>query len=110
MLSPVSNATINALSLFMCIGIGYYYAKYKECDTLFGAGICVCAFMVLAFTTASTAACIPLMTKLLKDDGVDDGYRDFALPFSQTVVKTGEVIGFSVPSVSISLLWTLKSD
>lgn len=51
---------------------------------------------VLAFTTASTAACIPLMTKLLKDDGVDDGYRDFALPFSQTVVKTGEVIGFSI--------------
>ncbi len=48
LLAPASNATINALSLFMCIGIGYYYAKYKEVDSLFGAAVCVCAFMVLA--------------------------------------------------------------
>ena len=51
---------------------------------------------MLAFTTASTAACIPLMTKILQDDGVDDNYRDFALPFSQTVSVAGFVIGFPI--------------
>lgn len=51
---------------------------------------------VLAYTTASTAACIPLMTKTLKEGGVDDTYRDFGLPFSQTVSVMGTVIGFPI--------------
>ncbi len=38
---------------------------------------------VLAFTTCSTAACIPAMNKTLKDEGVDTNYRDFALPLCQ---------------------------
>lgn len=43
----------------------------------------------LAFTTASTAACIPLMSKMLADEGVKDNYKNFALPLCQTLASPG---------------------
>lgn len=51
---------------------------------------------LLALTTASTSACLPLMTKTLSEEGVADNYRDFALPFSQTIAVMGTVIGFPI--------------
>ena len=47
---------------------------------------------LLAFTTGSTAACIPAMNKTLKDEGVNLNYRDFALPLCQILCPAGIVI------------------
>lgn len=49
---------------------------------------------LLAFTTRSTAACIPVMNKTLKDEGVNLTYRDFALPLCQTLAAPGTIITF----------------
>ena len=49
---------------------------------------------LLAFTTGSTAACIPAMNKTLKDEGVNLTYRDFALPLCQTLAVPGTTISF----------------
>ncbi len=51
---------------------------------------------VLAFTTCSTAACIPAMNKTLKDEGVDTKYRDFALPLCQMMVVPGTASVFII--------------
>lgn len=47
---------------------------------------------MLAYATASTMACIPLMTKNLTEGGVDEHYRDFALPLCQILCPAGIVI------------------
>lgn len=47
---------------------------------------------MLAFVTASTMACIPLMIKNLTEGGVDEHYRDFALPLCQILCPAGIVI------------------
>lgn len=60
---------------------------------------------LLAYTTASTAACIPLMTKTLEEEGVEDAYKDFALPFSQTIVKVGEVVGFPIAILGLLMVY-----
>lgn len=49
---------------------------------------------ILALTTASTSACIPLMNKTLTELGVEDNYRDFALPLCQTLCVGGAALTF----------------
>ena len=57
---------------------------------------------LMAYTTASTAACVPLMGKTLREEGVDENYNNFALPFSQTFCVSGTVV-----SIPISILGLL---
>lgn len=57
---------------------------------------------VMAFSTASSAACIPLMNKTLNEHGVDTHYREFALPFSQIIGVGGTLISW--PSMIFGLL------
>lgn len=58
LLSPVGNATINAISIFVCVGIGYYYAKEKDCDGQFCVAVCLCSFFLLMpWMTGSLVEC-----------------------------------------------------
>ncbi|MGI6109844.1 MAG: PTS cellobiose transporter subunit IIC [Eubacteriaceae bacterium] len=47
MLGPASLATMNVMSVWVAIGIGYYYSKSEDCDPIFGAAIALCAFFVV---------------------------------------------------------------
>ncbi|MCQ2361746.1 MAG: dicarboxylate/amino acid:cation symporter [Acidaminococcaceae bacterium] len=49
---------------------------------------------LLAVSTSSSAACIPLLDKLCTSLGVDKKLLNFSLPISQILVNTGTVIGF----------------
>lgn len=47
LLGPASTATMSIAAIFLCLGIGYYYSKDKECDPIFGAAIALAAFLLL---------------------------------------------------------------
>ena len=47
MLTPASLATMNVMSIPVCLGIGYYYSKSKDCDPIFGAAIALTAFLIV---------------------------------------------------------------
>lgn len=48
LLTPASNATMNIMSLFVCVGIGYYYAKSKKVEPLICSAICVTSFLLMS--------------------------------------------------------------
>lgn len=47
MLGPASTATMSIATVFMCIGIGYYFSKDKGCDPIFGGAIALAAFILV---------------------------------------------------------------
>lgn len=47
LLGPASTATMSIAAIFLCLGIGYYYSKDKECDPIFGAAIALAAFLLV---------------------------------------------------------------
>ncbi len=47
MLGPASTATMSIAAVFLCMGIGYYYSKSKDCDPIFGAAIALAAFLLV---------------------------------------------------------------
>ncbi|MDU1855270.1 MAG: PTS transporter subunit EIIC, partial [Clostridium baratii] len=47
------SATMSIATLFVVIGIGYYFAKSYDVDAIFAAGIAVAAFLVLTPLTAT---------------------------------------------------------
>lgn len=46
-LGPASTATMNVMSVFVAMGIGYYYSKEHDVDPIFGAAIALCAYFVV---------------------------------------------------------------
>lgn len=46
-LGPASTATMSISTVFIVIGIGYYYSKEKEVEPIFGAAIALSAFILL---------------------------------------------------------------
>lgn len=50
----------------------------------------------LAFSTASSAACVPLIGKTLTENKVDAYYRGFAVPLSQIVCAGGVLLAWPV--------------
>ena len=46
-LGPASTATMNIMSVFVSIGIGYYYARSEDVDPIFGAVVSLVAFLIL---------------------------------------------------------------
>lgn len=47
LLGPASLATMNVMSVFVAIGIGYYYSKSEDCDPIYGGAIALAAFFIL---------------------------------------------------------------
>lgn len=47
MLGPASTATMSIISVFVCVGIGYYYSKSEDCDPVFGAAIALAAYFIV---------------------------------------------------------------
>lgn len=56
---------------------------------------------MLAYITSSTIPCIPLMTKILTEEGVDPDYRDFALPLSQILCSSGIAISMAIVALGL---------
>lgn len=46
-LNPASTATMSIATIFICLGIGYYYSKEEEVDPIFGAAIALTSFLLL---------------------------------------------------------------
>lgn len=63
---------------------------------------------LLGYTTASTMPCIPLMTKTLKEGGVRDNYRDFALPLCQILCPSGIIISMSTVAMGLAEMAGIK--
>lgn len=47
LLGPASTATMSIATVFLCIGIGYYFSKDKGCDPIFGGAIALAAFILV---------------------------------------------------------------
>lgn len=47
MLGPASTATMSIATVFICLGIGYYYSKSENCDAIFGGAIALAAFILV---------------------------------------------------------------
>lgn len=47
LLAPASNASMNIMAMFVCCGIGYFFAKAKKCEGIFCAVVCLSAFFIL---------------------------------------------------------------
>lgn len=47
MLNPASAVTMSIATVFIVLGIGYYFSKDQEVDALFGAAVALAAFLVL---------------------------------------------------------------
>lgn len=47
LLGPASTATMSISTVFVVMGIGYYYSKEKEVEPIFGAAIALSAFILL---------------------------------------------------------------
>ncbi|MCI8701266.1 MAG: PTS cellobiose transporter subunit IIC [Turicibacter sp.] len=46
-LNPASTATMSIATVFVCLGIGYYFSKEEEVDPIFGAAIALTSFLLL---------------------------------------------------------------
>lgn len=46
-LIPASTATMSIATIFICLGIGYYFSKEEDVDPIFGAAISLTAFFLL---------------------------------------------------------------
>lgn len=46
-LGPASTATMSIMSVFVALGIGYYYAKSEDVDAIFCAAACLVALLIL---------------------------------------------------------------
>lgn len=57
---------------------------------------------LLAFSTASSSACIPLLDKLCTNLGVDKKLLGFSLPVSQILVNTGTINSFLIVLMGFS--------
>ena len=47
LLNPASTATMSIATVFVCLGIGYYFSKEEEVDPIFGAAIALTSFLLL---------------------------------------------------------------
>lgn len=47
LLGPASTATMSIATIFIVMGIGYYYSKDKNCDAVFGGAIAMSAFLLV---------------------------------------------------------------
>lgn len=47
LLGPASTATMQIATVFLCIGIGYYFSKDQGCDPIFGGAIALAAFVLV---------------------------------------------------------------
>lgn len=47
LLGPASTATMSIATVFICLGIGYYFSKDRGCDAIFGGAIALAAFILV---------------------------------------------------------------
>ena len=54
MLNPASAVTMSIATVFIVLGIGYYFSKDQKVDALFGAAVALAAFLVLTLLEVIT--------------------------------------------------------
>lgn len=90
---------------FVCYAIYTALVNHNNIKKYFFQNLSV---FMLGYTMASTMPCIPLMNKTLEEQGVDNNYRDFALPLCQILCSTGIIISMGTVALGLAEMAGIK--